>query len=427
MMPVLCVAIPHEGAERIFKQWDERTAGGWRRHTRVSYLTSDKCSNDGLVSGLAKNAGTMVLASQHLTSVACTRLYRNVQRLKTHQLTEEALKYFENSGLDWRRRAALECAKTPFKCISPDEWVQQFDLVDPTIGRKAAAALLAQFQILGPAELAERFSNLPEVDLHATFYGADPHSGDLALVNILSARVNNVLLGECTKLPKLKPSARVRLYCDGSWSGGETQRRISCLFTSCSKKAGALAATNTLDVHVAVITDAAKATIDAKLTELAASRRVTKGHVRVTFPPGNPLPVTGVHTGQKGLAFQDSTLLKYVDEDLGSLRRLCKKIGEQLVGEGRALGTNGIASCIGFSHSLPGAMLPLFTLGGRKVTGSDGKAFTWRSLVHSEHFSGGVPDQADYHCESCPLADRSQVAVGARGAPSSPGAIAGAT
>lgn len=411
-MPGLCVAIPHEGAERLFKQWDERTAGGWRSRVRVEYLTADKEANDGIVGDLAKGHGNRVLASHHLTSVACSRLYRNVQRLQAHRLSEEVLRSFEADGLDWRSRAARECAKTPFKCISAEEWVRQFELVDPANGRRAGAALLAQFRILAAPELAECFSNLPDVDLHATFYGADPHSGDLALVHVLSARVNNAKLGECTKLPKLKPAAKVRLYCDGSWSGGETHRRISCLFTSCVKKASSLTVSNSLDVHVAVITDAAKATIDAKLADLASSGRITKGKVKVTFPPGNPLTVAGVYTGQKGLAFQDVRLLEYVGEDPYLLKRLCKRIGEQLAKD-KALGTNDIASCIGFSHSLPGAMLPLFALGGKKVTGADGRTFVWKSLLHSEHFSSGAPDQAGYHCEECPLADRGQAGAGA--------------
>lgn len=403
-MQRLRVAMPEEGSAKAFQQWDERSAGAWRHHVEVHYLTDDKITNDGIVASLAKSPGTLVLASQHLTSVAVTYNRRNIQRLKKHALMRAVEDWIDENDLDWRLRTKRHCEKTPFKCISADEWVTQFDRVDPKLGRRAGAALLAQFRVIGPAEFAEYFSDLPPANLSTYFIGADPHSGDFALVQVLAANIDNAHLRESRSLPALKNDALVRLYCDGSWSGGETQRRIRCMFTKCEKKDNALISTQRLNVHVGFITDIAEGVIARELQQLVDMGTVQKGFVRVTCPESNRLILNGVQTGQKGLAFHDPVLLEYVDTDPRALQRLCKEIGEQM--SHKPLGTNEIASCIAFSHSLPAAMLPLFTVDGVQVTGSNGEKFAWKALLKSKHVSTGQDDDPDHHCEQCPLADR---------------------
>jgi len=405
MMQRLCIAIPLKGSENAFRQLDERSAGAWRQHVDIEYLTHDKLTNDGTVASLAKSSSTLVLASHHLTSVAVTHNRCNIKRLKKHELIRTVEDWIDENDLDWRLRTKRHCKKTPFKCISADEWVSQFDKVDPELGRRAGAALLAQFRVIGSSEFAEYFSALPPVDLNTYFIGADPHSGDFALVPVLAANIDNADLQESRRLPKLKNNAKVRLYCDGSWSGGETQRRIRCMFTKCEKKDNALVSTHRLNVHVGFLTDIAERVISRELQQLAAMGTIKMGFVDVTAPVSNRLILKGVQTEQKGLAFHNPALLKYVDSDLKALQRLCKKIGEQLSSH-KPLGTNDIASCIAFSHSLPAAMLPLFTVDGVLVTGFNGEKFAWKALLKSKHVSTGQDDDPDYHCEKCPLSDR---------------------
>jgi hypothetical protein len=401
--------MPEKGSAKNFQQWDERSAGAWRDHIEVHFLTDDKITNDGIVAGLAKSQGTVVLASQHLTSAAVARQWTNVQRLQTYKLLGSVERWMDENDLDWRLRTTKHCKKTPFKCISAEEWVAQFAEVDPKLGRRAGAALLAQFRVIGPDEFAEYFSDLPEVDLSTFFLGADPHSGDFGLITPLAANIDNALLRESRRLPSLKNSSKVRLYCDGSWSGGETQRRIRCMYTQCTKKANALNPSQFLDVRIGFITDAAETIIERALQQLVDTSVIQKGFVRVTCPENNRLRLVGFRSGQRGLAFHNPLLLRYVDEDPKALQRLCKKIGEEL--SHKPLGTNEIASCIAFSHSLPAAMLPLFTFDGIQVTGANGQKFIWKSLLKSKHVSTGQDDDPDHHCERCPLADRAPKAA----------------
>lgn len=394
-----------KGSEKVFQQWDDRSAGAWREYVKLTTLSDDKITNDGIVANLAKTPNVHVLASQHLTSASVKRGRMNVERLKTYQLVNTVEKWMDDSDIDWRLRTKRHCQKTPFKCISADEWVDQFARVDPRLGRRAGAALLAQFRVIGDGEFAEYFTNLPEADIHTFFIGADPHSGDFALINILAANINNASLLESTKLPQLKNGCKVRLYCDGSWSGGELQRRIRCMFTQCGKKANALNSSHTLDVRTGFITDVAEVLIERKLKQLVNDNVVKNGSVRVSCPDSNRLRLRGVYSDQKGLAFHKHVLLKYVDENQKALRELCNKIGKEL-STNKPLGTNDIASCIAFSHSLPAAMLPLFTINGVQVTDSKGQKFAWKALLQSQHVSTGRPDEPDRHCEQCPLADR---------------------
>jgi hypothetical protein len=408
-MPRLHVAMPQVGSAEAFRKWDEISAGAWTDYVTISFLSSgktDRIANDGIVGDLARPSNATVYASQHLTSLSIAQARKNIQRYTKYKLLEAVEKWLDENNLDWRSRTKRYCESTPFTCITANEWVDQFAKVDPILGRRAGAALLAQFQVIGNAELGRYFSNLPDVDQSTYFFGADPQSGDFGLVNIIAAKMTNGSLVESSKLPKLKKDARVRIYCDGSWSGGETERRIRCLFTKCDKKSNALIKSQRLFVHVGFITDIAEKRIMRGLEPLIQRGVIQQGFVRITWPEGNHKLLSGVNSGQKGLAFHDMTLLKYVDDNPMALQELCRKIGDQLSPE-KPLGTNEIASCIAFSHSLPAAMLPTFIVSGREVTGANGVKFTWKPLMESMHVLTGQDDDPDYHCTQCPLADRS--------------------
>lgn len=405
-MTRLLVAMPEKGLEKVLERWDELTAGAWRDHVDVHNLTEDKAANDGLVSSLASTTGNPVYVSQHLTSVAIAKERWNIKRLKKYKLEEAVAEWLDGRDLNWRTRTKRHCEKTPFNILSAEAWVAQFARVNPSYGRRAGAALLAQFQVAGAREFASYFSGLPKVDQSMYFLGADPQSGDSGLVTILSANIHNDLLHDSRYLPAMKQDAKVRMFCDGSWSGGETKRRIHCMFKACDKKHKALIETQHLEVRVGFITDIAEKLITSELDELIDSGLVKKGLVRITYPDGNRLTLTGSTSGQKGLAFHNLTLLHYVHQDPTVLRRLCRQIGDQVLPR-KPLGTNEIASCIAFSHSLPAAMLPMFTIDGAEVLGADGEKFVWRALLRSEHVATGRTDDSEHHCVDCPLADRS--------------------
>ncbi|SDR72029.1 hypothetical protein SAMN04490210_0180 [Pseudomonas sp. bs2935] len=397
--------MPEKGLAQVLKKWDELTAGAWRDHVDLHNLSDDKAANDGLVSSLASETGDLVYVSQHLTSVAIATQRWNIKRLKKYKLEEAVEQWLDGKDLNWRTRTKRHCSKTPFNVLSAEAWVSQFARVNPDYGRRAGAALLAQFQVSGPAEFASYFSDLPEVDQSTYFLGADPHSGDTALIGVLSANIDNDLLHDSRCLPSMRKDAKVRLFCDGSWSGGETKRRIHCMFKACDKKQKSLANTQRLEVRVGFITDIAERLITQELQTLIDGGMVRQGLVRITYPEGHRLTLTGSSSGLKGLAFHDMTLLRYVDEDPTALRRLCKQIGEQVLPK-KPLGTNDIASCIAFSHSLPAAMLPLFTIDGVEVVGADGEKFNWKALLRSAHVATGRADDPSHHCQDCPLADR---------------------
>lgn len=400
----LIVAMPEDGLRSAKSKWDELSAGAWTDHVEIVTLGSDKATNDNLVMSLASSLDVMVYVSQHLTSASLTRF--NIKRLKKHELIRQIEEWLDARGLNWRTRSLRECGKTPYKSISGDEWVSQFAKVDPVLGRRAGAALLAQFRIADAADFANYFDDLPSVDQNAFFLGADPHSGDLSLVNVLSANIDNSALHDSRRLPVMNKQHKVRLFCDGSWSGGETLRRVRCLFKACDKKSNALHSSQRLDVRLGFITDVAEKRIERELDKLAQEGLVSQGHVRVTCPDGNRFSLLGAKSGQKGLAFQNLALLRYVDADEKALRKLCKRIGEQILPD-KPLGTNDIASCIGFWYSLPAAMLPLFIIDGGDVVGADGVIFKWRALLRSKHTTTGLLDDPFHHCVSCPLADRS--------------------
>ena len=400
----LIVAMPEDGLRGARSKWDELSAGAWSDHIEICTLGSDKAANDNLVISLAGSPNALIYVSQHLTSASVAQF--NIKRFRKHELIKQIEDWLDGKNLNWRTRSRRECAKTPYQSIPPDEWVSQFAKVDPILGRRAGAALLAQFRIANAADLASYFDDLPAVDQNAFFLGADPHSGDMSMVNVLSANIDNNVLHDSRRLPVMKKQHQVRLFGDGSWSGGETLRRVHCLYKACDKKSNALHSSQRLDVRLGFMTDAAEKRIARDLEKLVHKKVVAEGAVRVTCPDGNRFSLLGAKSGQKGLAFQNLALLRYVDTDEKALRKLCKGIGDQIQPD-KPLGTNEIASCIGFWYSLPAAMLPLFIIDGGDVMGADGVVFKWRALLRSKHTTTGIMDDPSHHCASCPLADRS--------------------
>lgn len=411
-MSSLIIAIAPKDSASAFKIWDEVSAGRWRKHITVIDLTTNKEENDTKIANNATTANATIFAMGHLTSAHLAKFYSNVSRVKKYQMVDQVVRWLDAQNLAYLEHAKRQCRKTPFNCISPQLWLEQFSKVDPNIGRQAGAALLAQLRVFDARDFSEFFRELPE-DVHAScfFLGADPHSGDHALINILSAIIDNAKLTDSRTLPKIPASGKLRLFCDGAWSGGETKRRIRCLFTPCTSKQAHLSPTHHLDVRIGVLTNTALKAIDKEISKLVQEKLANIGSIQIQSAPENSLQVRGNKSGQVGLAFHDTDLLDYVSSDRTSLAKLCKKIGLQLNPK-KPLGTNALASCIAFSHSLPSAMLPLFITKGAQVKGHDGALFEWLPLMSSKHYSTGLADDPNHHCSACPLVDRSKIAPG---------------
>ena len=388
----------------------EMTAGAWAKHIDFIDLIDDdeqKNTNNGTVGHLALTQGARVLAAAHLTSKSIERTYSNVKRLKKWELRAEVEQWMETNQLTWRGRVKAYCSAGPFRSVTPDEWCQQFHRVNPKLGFRVGAAVLAQFKMLGPAEFAGWFDGLPKVDASYFFVGSDPHSGDHGLINSLSTRISGASLHDAKNLQKLTKQQQVRLFSDAGWSGGESKRRLECLYTACSGKANALCPTSYVNLRFGFLTDSAETVLKTHLGDLVKRGLVCDSN-RVTFsyPADNFLKIKGSTNLQKGLAFQDQLYLDYVDKnDPFAIRNLCSEIGKQIAPD-RPLGTSDIASTIAFQHSLPKAMLPVLIIGEGVVTASDGSTFVWKPLLHSKHLTAPAPDVAGYHCAECPLEDR---------------------
>ncbi|WIX07560.1 phosphoribosyltransferase-like protein [Xanthomonas oryzae] len=407
-MSNISIAIALKDSTRAFKLWDDISAGQWRRHITVIDLSSDKDANNALIASKALTANVTILAMSHLTSGHLATSHSNVRRLRRHEMMKEVTRWLDTQNLAYLNHAKRQCDKTPFHCTSPESWLDQFSQVDPNMGRRAGAALLAQLQVFDARDFSGFFRDLPEdVDTSCYFLGADPHSGDHALISILSAVIDNTKLNDSRALPKMSASGKLRLFCDGAWSGGETKRRIRCLFTPCTGKKVHLSPTHRLDVRLGFITSTAQKAIEKEVTNLVQEKLASVGSIQIQSARENLLQLRGDKSGQVGLAFHDTTLLDYVDSDRKSLAALCKKIGLQLHPK-KPLGTNEIASCIAFAHSLPSAMLPLFITKNSNVKAHDGTSFEWKPLLSSQHHSTGLPDDPSHHCEACPLVDRSK-------------------
>lgn len=408
----LIIAVGNPLADAIEEKLQERTAGLWPLQVHTHRLdATDKQQNTGDIDSLArKHPTSLILASQDLCSKDLDNSFPNVRRLKKDNLVAYLDQWLADSGLSWRANAEACRREGSFSWLPVSDWCQQFARVDPDKGRRVAAAILAQLRVATVGEMAEWFDGLSEVDHSLYFIGADPHSGDHSLVNVLSSRIEGSKLTDALKAPLLPEGAKVRLFADAAWSGGEAERRIECLYTACDKKVGALGPRNELSVRFAYLTDVADEAIAEKVEELATAGKCSYRKVKVSCPDGHRLVVNP--TGKsRGLAFQRSEILEFVDSaDPHAMRTLCKKIGEQIA-KRRPLGTDDIASTIAFEHSLPRAMLPVLIFGGPKVKAHDGTEFVWKPLMQSKHVDKPAKMDPSVHCEACPLVGNKAPAV----------------
>lgn len=403
-MARLIVAVGHSLADQVEEALCERTAGTWRKQVRVERLhPTEKVRNNGDVENLARNNTTaQVLVAANLTSSALESQFPNVRRLPKDRLVDFLYTWLASSGLSWRENAE-ECKRHgSYTWGSVEDWCRQFERVDPVHGRRVAAAILVQLKIVTSAEMAQWFDGLTEVDHNLYYIGSDPHSGDHSLVNVLSARIDGPRLSDVLDGPALQKDAKVRLFSDAAWSGGETGRRLECLYRECDKKRYALGKENELYLRLAYLTDSAETTIDDKIEQLNRTGICSYRRIKVTCPEGNKLAVNP--TGKsKGLAFQRTEILEYVSPtDSTKMKSLCRQIGRQINSK-RPLGTDDIASTIAFEYSLPRAMLPVLIFGGAKITAHDGSVFNWKPLLLSKHVENPAKSNDKVHCEQCPL------------------------
>ena len=400
----LILAVGKSLADVIEEKLQERTAGLWPSQVHLHRLdATDKQQNTGDIDSLARKHPTaLILASQDLCSKDLDSSFPNVRRLKKDHLVAYLDDWLADSGLSWRANAEACRSKGSFNWLSVNDWCQQFARVDPEKGRKVAAAILAQLRVATVGEMAAWFDGLSEVDHNLYFIGADPHSGDHSLVNVLSSRIDGSKLSDALKAPVLLEGAKVRLFADAAWSGGESERRIECLYTACEKKVGSLGPQNHLSIRFAYLTNLAEDAIAEKVEELATAGKCTYSRVKVTCPEGHRLEVNPSGKS-RGLAFQRKEILDFIDSaDPQAMRALCKQIGEQIA-KRRPLGTDDIASTIAFEHSLPRAMLPVLIFGGPKVKAHDGTEFVWKPLVQSRHVDKPAKMDESVHCAECPL------------------------
>lgn len=404
-MVELIVAVSASARPTFESQFDERTAGLWRDTVELRDLyeaREDKEANNGDLQHLASRTNATIIAARDLTA-KWLEVDLGVKRLTSAEMKSYINDWFAQRSLSWRDNVDKCRLSGGYRWLDVKQWRDQFKRVDSVRGLRVASGILAQLKIVRVGELAEWFDNLPEVDHNAFFVGSDPHSGDFGIINTLSTRIPGPKLHEASALPMLEKNARLRLFSDGGWTGGESVRRLECLFTPCEKKANAAGLDNTVMMRFAYITDLAERRLNKKLEEMAAASG-SHPKVHISSPPANRLLVNGEHGTETGLAFQSASIRKFVDPvNSAAMRELCKKIGDQLWAK-YPLGTSNIASTIAFEHSLPKAMLPVLIMTG-EVLAEDGTKFTWLPLLSSRHVSNPATDKAGYHCSTCPLVD----------------------
>lgn len=404
-MVELIVAVSASSRPSFESQFDERTAGLWRDTVELRELyeaREDKETNNGDLQHLARRTNAKIIAASDLTSEWLEKEF-DVKRLTNAEIKTYVNEWFAHRSLAWRDNVDKCRSSGGYRWLDIKQWRDQFKRVDSVRGLRVASAILAQLRIVRVGELAEWFDNLPDVDHNAFFIGSDPHSGDFGIITTLSTRIPGPKLHEASALPMLEKSARLRLFSDGGWTGGESVRRLECLFTPCDKKANAVGADNTVLMRFAYITDVAERRLNKKLDEMAAASG-SYPKVHISSPPANRLLVNGEHGTETGLAFQSASIRKFVDPaNSAAMRELCKKIGDQLWAK-YPLGTSNIASTIAFEHSLPKAMLPVLIMTG-EVLAEDDSTFTWQPLLASRHVSHPAGDTAGYHCDICPLVE----------------------
>ena len=391
----------------------DSTAGLWRRHVQLLELSpsSKSANNTALRDVSVTHPEAQCFADKNVTS--CHLADSGVTRMTKAELRNKAVDWLNEYCISWRSNVARCKEHGTYKWMDIDEWRHQFKRVDPVCGPSVAIAILAQLRIIGMRELGGFLTKEQEEASHNTFFmGADPHSGDHGVAMMLSHLINNQKLSEAFKLPELVHDATIRMFNDGGWSGGESSRRLRCLYTRCDRKVRHIEPSQSLDMRFAFITDIAERALQSSITQIESDFKVSSKSITISYPEGNLLNLfddKGLHVG---LAFRDPEISRFVDSI--AMETLCKKIGKKISGR-RPLGTQGIASTIGFWHSLPKAMLPVVITGGGPIRDSEGGIFSWRPLISSQHVLSPERDDPDYHCNECILAPREQKALNVAG------------
>ena len=306
--------------------------------------------------------------------------------------------WLDENKLSWKSGFRTLTDLSGFKLGDEERWRGQFAKVDPVVGPRVAKALMAQLRVVRMNELIDYLTDGPPFDYNIYFTGDDPHSGDLALVAPLASRIDGHTLWESQRIPDTVPDgAKLRLFSDGSWSGGETEKRIKCLTEKCAKKSTYVRPTQSLQVSVGFATSKAMSRVTRRGERLKNKGLIADLEIRCPN-------VLETKAGQGlGLAFAEDDVNHFVNPDNPrAYYDFCKKLGE-MVYPSRPLGTEGIASTVAFEHSLPKAMLPFFIFGGAPVTAADGTTFNWVPLLHSKHVQKPAKNNPEHHCAECPL------------------------
>lgn len=404
-MSKLVLAVAATQRHSAEESLNEATAGLWRNCVEVVELSANRAENDHEVRYLAEDPEVTVLAAAHLTSEWIEE--PRVERLQKTGLMKRAMEWLGVRRLTWGAALKALTDLPGFKVPDEGSWRNQFKKVDPMIGPRVAKALLMQLRVVRSGELADMLLEGPPLHCNVWFQGSDPHSGDTAMVTPLAARIDGELV-ESQKMDTPPNGERVRLFADGAWSGGETEKRIKCLTAQCAKKKGSLGPSHTLVVSVGIMTARAASRFERRGRKLANQGKLRRLEIscdraRVLDPDAGPV---------MGLAFANEDINRYVDpKNAKAFYGFCLKVGE-CIQQGRPLGTDGIASTIAFEHSLPKAMLPLFMFGGGgvQVPAADGSMFDWKPLMVSKHIQKPAKDDASHHCEACPLSPKAKIA-----------------
>lgn len=402
-MKQLIVAATPEQIAQLEKELPASTAGRWINHIQLIKLSdSNRVANDVALRDVSHtHPHTECFADKNVTSRALAE--SGVIRMSKAELYNKTTAWLGENRISWRGNVA-ECKRhASYRWMDVDEWSHQFKRVDPVLGPSVAIAILAQLRIVGMQELGAFLTDelLSEASHSAYFMGADPLSGDHGLAMMLSQTISNKKLSEAFKLSNLTPGSTIRMFNDGGWSGGESSLRLKCMYTSCKRKASYLDPTHSLEMRFAFITDIAEKVLQASIDQIQVDFKVSKNSISVSCPEKNRLCLQNDLGQTIGLAFRDPAIARYVDP--ADMEALCKRIGKKIAGK-RPLGTQKIASTIGFWHSLPKAMLPVLIMGGGPIRDGKGGEFSWRPLIASQHVLNPEPDDLDYHCKECPLA-----------------------
>lgn len=409
-MKQLIVAATASQIEELKVRLADATAGRWTRHVELLQLsdTSKAANTIALRNVSGTHPEAECFADKNVTPVSLES--SGIIRMTRAELGKKTVAWLDDHCISWRGNVE-ECRKHGvYGWLKVDEWLAQFARFDSKLGPRVAKAILAQLRIVGAQQVGAFLTDDLSETAHSTYFlGADPHSGDHGLVPTLSQLVNNQKLSEAFKLPVLAPESRIRMFNDGGWSGGESSNRLNCMYRKCDRKKTHIDPSVSLEMRFAFITDIAEKALEASISQIEDEHKVGKGSISISYPAENRLAVMDDAGETTGLAFRDPVISQYVSP--ADMAGLCKRIGKKISGK-RPLGTHKIASTIGFSHSLPKAMLPVLIMGGGPIRDGKGGEFKWRPLISSQHVLRPQVDDPDYHCKECPLAPK-DVAIAA--------------